>query len=533
MITITNMSLNRGNRSLFSDASLAIQPGYKVGLIGTNGTGKSSLFALLLGELEADRGKVMLPARLRISHVAQETLALTCSALDYVLDGDKDLRQLEAGLQHAETSNDTTQMANFYTELAAIDAYSAPARAARLLDGLGFSQPQQQFKVAEFSGGWRMRLNLAQALMAPADLLLLDEPTNHLDFAGMLWLEDYLINYSGTLLVISHDRDFLDRVTSHVAHLDKRQFVMYKGNYSSFESQRAEQLTIQQVNYDKQQKQIAHKRKYIDRFRASATKSRQAQSRLKMLDKMQLISAVQIASPFHFSFRPADKLPRPLINLRDIFLGYDERMILQDVSLSLLPETRLGLMGPNGAGKSTLLKCLCGQLVPQQGVVILADGIKLGYYAQHQLEQLDVEQSPMQHLMIIDPKITDKEARAFLGGFNFKGDIALESMQHFSGGEKARIIMAGIVWQRPNVLLLDEPTNHLDLEMREALLLALQDYTGALILVSHDRHLIRGVCDELLLVDARKIVYLTGDLDDYLGGLKSQPSTAKSKKIKN
>lgn len=521
MINFNHISLKLGSRLLFSEADLVIHEGHKVGFIGPNGSGKSSLFSAILKKIELDQGEIGFPQKLRIASVSQETPALAQTALSYVLDGDKELRRLEAALLKAEASHDLMKLGDLYDKMIAIDAYSATARATRLLKGLGFSDPQMEQTVAEFSGGWRMRLNLAQALMAPSDLLLLDEPTNHLDFEGLLWLEKWLISYAGTLVLISHDREFLDRVVSHIVRIDQQQFSLYKGNYSAFEVQLAEQLAVQEKNHEKQQKQMAHIQKFIDRFRAKPSKARQAQSRIKMLDKMTLIGAVQVTSPFRFTFRPADRLPRPLLNLKKAQLGYDEKVVLKRVELSLLPDTRLGLMGPNGAGKSTLLKALAGELPLQSGEFLKADGIQLAYYAQHQSEQLDLSLSPLKYLTRLDPKLTESEARQFLGGFNFRGDRVFEPMQHFSGGEKARILLAGIVWQRPNVLLLDEPTNHLDLEMREALLLALQEYEGALVVISHDRHFIRSLCDELMVVNEHQASYLKGDLDDYIASLSS------------
>ncbi len=524
MININNISLQRGNRILFSDATLVIHEKQRVGLIGANGAGKSSLFAMILGQLEIDRGEFTLSPQLRVAHVAQETPPLDTKAIDYVIDGDKNLRSLESQLLNAEEANDGELIAHYHTELAAVESYSAASRAASLLAGLGFSEAQQHSPVKSFSGGWRMRLNLAQALMMPSDLLLLDEPTNHLDIDAVLWLEDWLSKYPGTMVLISHDRDFLDRVVTHIAHLTQKQFTLYKGNYSSFEQQLAENLRVQQAGFEKQQKQVAHLQSFIDRFKAKATKAKQAQSRIKMLEKMQLISAVQANSEFRFKFYKADKLPNPLMNLSKADLGYGEKVILRDVNLSLGPDTRVGLLGLNGAGKSTLLKCLCGDLPALTGEVIRAEQMKLGYFAQHQLEQLDVSQSPSEYLYSLNKKATEKEIRSFLGGFAFTGDMALESMQHFSGGEKARAVLAGLIWQRPNVLLLDEPTNHLDLEMREALVLALQEYSGALILVSHDRHLIRSVCDDLILVAEGRAKHFSGDLDDYLIYVKNHKS---------
>jgi len=515
MLTFSNLALRRGPRLLFEQASFTIHTGNKVGLTGANGTGKSSLFSLILGTLQADEGSVDLPPRTVIAHVAQETPAVDQAAIDYVLDGDRELRQLQARLHTAEQDNQGEQQAHLHESLANIDAYTAPSRAARLLSGLGFSTDQHQLPVNHFSGGWRMRLNLAQALMCRSDLLLLDEPTNHLDLDAVLWLEEWLLRYPGTLLLISHDRDFLDRSVDHIAHIEQQQLNLYSGNYSAFETQRAAQLTQQQAAYIKQQEEIAHMQAFVDRFRAKATKAKQAQSRLKALERMTQIAPAHVDSPFHFQFPAPDKLPRPLLSLDTIEFGYTEAPLLERVSFSLNPGDRIGLLGPNGAGKSTLIKILAGELAPRTGTREPAKHLRLGYFAQHQLEQLHPEESALTHLRRLDPQASEQHLRNYLGGFDFQGDRVTEPVAPFSGGEKARLVLALLVYQKPNLLLLDEPTNHLDLEMRLALSTALQDFEGAMVIVSHDRHLLRTVTDQFYLVHDGRVEIFDGDLDDY------------------
>ena len=515
MLILNDLSLYRGPRLLFEGASLTIFPGHKVGLTGANGTGKSSLFALIRGELKQDAGDVSLPPGWVIAHVAQEMPAVDTPAVDFVMAGDEELARLHADLQQAETAGDGARIAALHARLDAIGGYTARNRAAQLIHGLGFSAAQENAPVRSFSGGWRMRLNLARALMCRSDLLLLDEPTNHLDLDAVLWLEDWLRAYPGTLLLISHDRDFLDNVAGHILHIANQEMRLYSGNYSTFERRRAEQLAGQQAAYEKQQREVAHMRGYIDRFRAQATKARQAQSRLKALERMALIAPAHVDSPFNFSFRAPAQLPQPLLQLNKLAAGYGERAVVSEVKLSLAPGDRLGLLGPNGAGKSTLIKVLAGELAPLRGERQEHTGLRIGYFAQHQLEQLQAQDSPLQHLSRLDPKAGEQSLRDFLGGFGFIGDDALAPVAPFSGGEKARLVLALLVYQRPNLLLLDEPTNHLDLEMRHALDMALQDFPGAVVLVSHDRHLLRTVCDAFVLVaDGRALAY-DGDLEDY------------------
>ncbi|PKM45616.1 MAG: ABC transporter ATP-binding protein [Gammaproteobacteria bacterium HGW-Gammaproteobacteria-1] len=514
-VKLTDISLRRGARLLLEHVDLTLHAGQKVGLVGANGCGKSSLFALLRGLLTPDAGDLALSPRTVIAHVAQETPAVEASAVDYVMDGDSELRAIQHDLAAAEQAGDGTRQAELLARLENIDGYTARARAGRLLHGLGFTAPQEELPVTSFSGGWRMRLNLAQALMCRSDLLLLDEPTNHLDLDAVLWLEEWLRAYPGTLILISHDRDFLDAVVHHIVHIERQRATLYAGNYSDFELLRAEKLALQQSAYEKQQREVAHIKSYVDRFRAQATKARQAQSRLKALARMELIAPAHVDSPFHFSFREPHKVPALLLRLDRAGASYGERTILGATDLTLAPGDRIGLLGPNGAGKSTLIKMLAGDLAPRGGERLEAQDLRIGYFAQHQLEQLHGDDTPLRHLQRLDPKAREQELRDFLGGFGFGGEQADALVAPFSGGEKARLVLALLVYQRPNLLLLDEPTNHLDLEMRHALTLALQDYNGAMVVVSHDRHLLRSVTDRLLLVADGRVENYDGDLDDY------------------
>ncbi|HAL66395.1 MAG TPA: ABC transporter ATP-binding protein [Pseudomonas sp.] len=494
---------------------MTLHTGHKAGLIGANGAGKSSLFALLRGELSPDGGDCHLPADWRIAHMRQEVDTLDRVAVDYVLDGDVRLRRVQAALAEAEQAHDGTALARLHSELDSADGYTADARARKLLAGLGFTNEQMDRRVGDFSGGWRMRLNLAQALMCPSDLLLLDEPTNHLDLDAILWLEDWLKGYPGTLLLISHDRDFLDAVVDHVLHVEQRKLNLYKGGYSAFERTRAERLAQQQQAYEKQQAQRAHMEKYIARFKAQATKARQAQSRIKALERMEELSAAHVDSPFDFVFRESQKISSPLLSLSEGRLGYGDKAILEKVKLQLVPGARIGLLGPNGAGKSTLIKNLAGELEPLSGRLVRGENLAVGYFAQHQLDSLDDKASPLLHLQRIAPTEREQTLRDFLGGFDFHGDRVDEPVVNFSGGEKARLALSLIAWERPNLLLLDEPTNHLDLEMRLALTMALQEFAGAVVVVSHDRHLLKSTTDDFLLVADGKVEPFDGDLDDY------------------
>ncbi|SUD58288.1 ABC transporter [Ectopseudomonas oleovorans] len=515
MIRLQNLTLQRGPQRLLEGAELTLHAGHKAGLIGANGAGKSSLFALLRGELTPDAGDCLLPGDWRIAHMRQEVDNLDRLAVDYVLDGDHNLRRVQAELAAAEQAHDGAAIARLHSELDSADGYTADARARKLLAGLGFENAQMDRRVGDFSGGWRMRLNLAQALMCPSDLLLLDEPTNHLDLDAILWLEGWLQNYPGTLLLISHDRDFLDAVVDHVAHVEQRKLNLYRGGYTAFERTRAERLAQQQQAYEKQQAQRAHMEKYIARFKAQATKARQAQSRIKALERMEELSAAHVDSPFDFVFREADKISTPLLSLSEGRLGYGDKTVLQQVKLSLVPGARIGLLGPNGAGKSTLIKNLSAELQPLGGSLTRGENLVIGYFAQHQLDSLDDKASPLLHLQRLAPSEREQTLRDFLGGFDFRGARCDEPVVNFSGGEKARLALALIAWGKPNLLLLDEPTNHLDLEMRLALTMALQEFAGAVVVVSHDRHLLKSTTDEFLLVADGRVVPFDGDLDDY------------------
>ncbi len=515
MIRLQNLTLQRGPQRLLENAELTLHAGHKAGLIGANGAGKSSLFALLRGELTPDSGDCLLPGDWRIAHMRQEVDTLDRLAVDYVLDGDHDLRRVQAELAAAEQGHDGAAIARLHSELDSADGYTADARARKLLAGLGFDNAQMDRRVGDFSGGWRMRLNLAQALMCPSDLLLLDEPTNHLDLDAILWLEGWLQSYPGTLLLISHDRDFLDAVVDHVTHVEQRKLTLYRGGYSAFERTRAERLAQQQQAYEKQQAQRAHMEKYIARFKAQATKARQAQSRIKALERMEELSAAHVDSPFDFVFREADKISTPLLSLSEGRLGYGDKTVLQQVKLSLVPGARIGLLGPNGAGKSTLIKNLSAELQPLSGSLTRGENLVIGYFAQHQLDALDDKASPLLHLQRIAPAEREQTLRDFLGGFDFRGPRCDEPVLNFSGGEKARLALALIAWGKPNLLLLDEPTNHLDLEMRLALTMALQEFAGAVVVVSHDRHLLKSTTDEFLLVADGRVAPFDGDLEDY------------------
>jgi ATP-binding cassette, subfamily F, member 3 len=518
VLRITNLTLARGAKRLLEGANLTVHAGHKIGLVGSNGCGKSSLFAAVRHELLPDAGSIALPASWTIAHVAQETPAVAVPALEYVLDGDRELREVEAALAAAELDHslDGEALAHLHHRFDEIGGYSSRSRAATLLAGLGFPESRHADSVPSFSGGWRMRLNLAQALMCRSDLLLLDEPTNHLDLDAVLWLEEWLAKYPGTLLLITHDRDFLDGVVDAIVHVNARKLTSYTGNYAQFELMRAQQLALQQASYAKQQRQVAHLHSFIDRFRAKATKAKQAQSRIKALERMELIAAAHVDSPFEFTFPPVDTAARQLVLLEHATLGYAGKPpVLARVDWGILAGDRIGLLGPNGAGKSTLLKAIAGTLSPLSGERSTSQHLRLGYFAQHQVEQLREEYSPIWHLRQIEPDAREQELRDFLGGFDFRGDMASSEVGRFSGGEKARLTLALIVRQKPNLLLLDEPTNHLDIEMREALTEALQDYDGALVVVAHDRHLLRATTDALWLVADGKITPFEGDLDDY------------------
>jgi ATP-binding cassette subfamily F protein 3 len=519
MIRFSQVSLIRGTKVLLEGADAVLNPGDRIGLIGANGSGKSSLFAVLRGELHTDKGDAEFPAHWRVAYVAQEMPALERPALEYAIDGDTNLRILEKKLSQAEKENNGNLIGELHAALDDADAYTVRSRAEQLLVGLGFGNKELENPVSSFSGGWRMRLNLAQALMCPSDLLLLDEPTNHLDLDAILWVEDWLKRYAGTLLVVSHDRDFLDGVVNVILNIDQKKLKRYAGNYSDFEVQRAQSIVLAAGQRVKQERERAHLQSFIDRFKAQATKARQAQSRMKMLAKMEDLAPLHATAPFSFEFREPLRAPNPLLVLEGADAGYGDKTVLTNINFSLQSEQRYGLLGINGAGKSTLIKTIAGELRPLKGSAIFNKGLSVGYFAQHQIEMLRDDQSPLWHLLRTAPGSgnapREQDLRNFLGGFNFSGDMATGSIAHFSGGEKARLALALIVWQRPNLLLLDEPTNHLDLETREALTVALAQFEGTLVLVSHDRHLLRATTDQFLIVADGSLRPFDGDLDDY------------------
>lgn len=520
MLQAINLSVRRGVKLLFEDTNFQIHTGQKVGLTGANGTGKSSLFSLILKTLHADAGDCFYPDNWVIAHVAQELPDSRRHAIEFVLDGDVELRQIQHAIEIAENKNQGILLGTLHTQLDNINGYTANSRASQLLAGLGFSASDEERALNEFSGGWRMRLNLAKALMCRSDLLLLDEPTNHLDLDTIIWLESWLTAYRGTLLLISHDRDFLNNICTHIANLEHQSIQLYTGNYSAFERIRAERLAAQQSQFVKQQRNIAHIESYIERFRAQATKAKQAQSRLKALERMQVIGPAHVDSAFHFSLFEPEKIPNSLLHLEHAYAGYinddgNKINILKNIEFDLLPGDRIGLLGPNGAGKSTLIKVLANQLKIDSGEYQLGKETKIGYFAQHQLEQLHDEHTPIEHLQQIDKNAREADLRNYLGRFGFSNDMALSKIINFSGGEKSRLVLAMLIYQKPNLLLLDEPTNHLDLEMRQALAEALQDFSGAMVIVSHDRHLISVTCDRLMLVNQQTVSEFPLSLEEY------------------
>lgn len=518
----------RGTKVLLDNCHAQINDGQKVGLIGANGAGKSSLFAMLQGRLQAEQGECAVPKHWHIATVAQETPATERVAIEYVIDGDRQLRSLQQQLAEAEQRNDGHAIGHLHTQLEDAGAYDVQSRAAQILHGLGFEEDQLSHPVSAFSGGWRMRLNLAQALVCRSDLLLLDEPTNHLDLDTVIWLEQWLTSYTGTMILISHDKSFLDNTVNHILSIEEQALFAYTGGYSAFLKQRAIRLEQQQSAFEKQQEKAAHLQKFIDRFRAKASKAKQAQSRIKQLEKMADLMPVQQQSPFSFGFADPPKLPNPLVSMEAVQLGYGQHKVISELKLNLVPGSRIGLLGRNGAGKSTLIKLLAGEIQPQAGDYQPSAGLQVGYFAQHQLEYLHADSSPLQHLMRLDDKASEQQLRDFLGGFGFKGDAATGPVGPFSGGEKARLVLALIVYQKPNLLLLDEPTNHLDMNMRDALSLALQTFDGAMILVSHDRALLEAVSDEFYLVDKQRVSPFAGDLDDYRRYLLDQARALKT-----
>lgn len=526
MIQLQNITLRRGTRVLIRELTALIPSRARVGIAGANGCGKSSLLAAIRGDIEPDAGEISLPNGLLMASVAQETPATDARCIDYVLEGDKELQSLQAALAHALEHGDPRHIADINARLESIDAYTASARAARILSGFGFAPDALDRPVRSFSGGWRMRLNLAQALVCRSDLLLLDEPTNHLDLDAIIWLETWLRSYPGTLLLVSHDRDFLDSITDHILHIENAQASLYSGNYSRFELLRSQALARQQALYERQQREIVHVRSFVERFRAKATKARQAQSRIKALERLETITLAHVDTPFTFGFRVPTALPNPLLQLEKARLGYGQNIVVDAVNLSLEPGNRIGLLGPNGAGKSTLMKALAGEQTVISGIRNPAAALKIGYFAQHQLEQLDGKRSPLAHVRVLDPQAQEQTLRDYLGAFGFSGDAATHPIAPLSGGEKARLVLALVTYAKPNLLLLDEPTNHLDLEMRQALTLALQDFTGCMVIVSHDRHLLRTVADELWLVAKGRAQPFDGDLDDYAQWLLTQSASS-------
>ncbi len=532
MLNFTAVTLRRGPRVLFADASFGLFRGEKVGITGENGSGKSSLLSLVRGDLHPDSGSFEMPQGLAVAQVAQELVASDAPAIEFVLDGDAELRALERQIAAAESADDGARIGELHARYAAVGGYDARSRAGRLLHGLGFTAADESRPVQAFSGGWRVRLNVAQALMCRSDLLLLDEPTNHLDLDAILWLERWLLDYPGTLLLIAHDREFLDRIVNRVVNIEHARARAYRGNYSAFEEQRAAELAEQSALFTRQQQQIRHMESFVERFRAQATKARQAQSRLKALERMQRIAPAHVDSPFEFEFAQPDKLPRPLLAVENQSVGYGPRVLLERVTLTLAPGERVALLGRNGAGKSTLMKLLAGELAAAGGTRTEARDLKLGYFAQHQLEQLAVQESALGNLKrlggALASRATEQELRDFLAGFGFQGDRVFEPVAPFSGGEKARLMLAVVTFRRPNLLLLDEPTNHLDLEMRQALAVALQDYAGAVVVVSHDRHLLRTVVDQFYVVHGGQVAPFEGDLEDYAQWLAAQSAAAEA-----
>ena len=514
MLSLNNLALRRGTDLLFSGASFTVHQGRKVGFIGANGAGKTSLFKLILGELEIDEGSLEYPPGTRIAHLEQEAPASSEIALTYVLAGDKALTQTLTAIQETEVSGDYAQIARLHEKLDSLDGYTAKSRAEQLMLGLGFQAPDFQRPLSAFSGGWRIRLNLAQALMTPSDLLLLDEPTNHLDLDAIVWLANWIKAYRGSLLLISHDREFLDETVDSIAYLHHQTIELFTGNYSQFELLKAARLAEQQSNYEKQQREVKHMQDFVRRFRAQATKARQAQSRIKALSRLELIAPAHIDSPFHFQIPTADKFSDPLLSLVDVDIGYSTP-ILSNIRLSLHPGDRLGLLGHNGAGKTTLVKTLQGELPTLRGVRQAGLNLQIGYFSQHQVDDLILEESALQHIRRRDKAISEQQIRNYLGGFDFRGDKVLEPVSVFSGGEKARLALALVAFSRPNLLLLDEPTNHLDIDMRHALTVALQSFEGALLLISHDRHLLANTVDHFLLVENGNLTIFKGDLEDY------------------
>lgn len=523
MIAFNNISLMRGHQFLITDASLAFNAGQRLGVIGRNGSGKTSLFKALAGEVPLEQGEISKPTDLRLSTMAQETPGSNRTALEFVIDAHRQYRQLERALQEAEQAGDDHKLAHLHGEMELIDGYDIDHRAERLLSGLGFHTEQFSRPVSEFSGGWRVRLNLAAALMCPSDLLLLDEPTNHLDLEATVWLEQWLLKYPGTLMLISHDRRFLDAIIDHVISFERGTLELYKGNYSAYEKQRAEKMALQQALYEKQQRRRAEIEDFVRRFRAKASKAKQAQSRLNELNRMQEIAPAHADSPFQFQFPTLDYLPDFLMQVDELSIGFDKPLV-DSINLPIRSDSRIGLLGYNGSGKSTLLKSLAGKLPILGGEISKAKKLRIGYYAQHQIDELNPEHTPIQSILAVCENrhsVTEQSIRDYLGGFDFRGSRVDETIRHFSGGEKARLALARVAWQKPNLLLLDEPTNHLDLDMVHALTVALQGFEGALIVVSHDRHLLANTVDEFYSIHKGRFAGFTGSLSDYESWLRA------------
>jgi len=514
MLSFTNLALRRGPNLLFEDASFVIHRDKKVGLIGANGAGKTSLFKMITGELDVEEGYLDYPHDLRISYLAQEVPGTNEVAVQYVLEGDKQLINIQQKIKSAEDNERFEELGELHEIFNSMDGHSATAKAEQLMIGLGFSQEDLQKTVKDFSGGWRVRLNLARTLMQPSDLLLLDEPTNHLDLDAIVWLADWIKSFKGALILISHDREFLDECVNTIAHIHRQAIELYTGNYSQFEEVKALRLAEQAATFKKQQREIAHMQDFVRRFKAKATKARQAQSRVKALERMEIIAPAHVDSPFHFTIPQADKISDPLLTLDDATLGYSAP-VLKKINLSLHPGDRIGLLGPNGAGKSTLMKSLVASIPLIDGHRFEGANLKIGYFSQHQVDDLDLSKTAYQCIHQLDPEKTEQQVRTYLGGYDFKNDKVKDPIKLFSGGEKARLALAIIAYQQPNLLLMDEPTNHLDMEMRQALTMALQSFGGAILLISHDRHLLANNVDQFLLVENGSILEFDGDLNDY------------------
>ena len=531
MLSFNNLSLRRGSNLLFEDVSFTVHKNNKVGLVGANGTGKTSLFKMILGEFESDQGQCKYPPDLKVACMAQEIPGTDEKALDYVISGDEKLVEIQKAISDAESNEKYDSLGELHSQLEDLDGFTAKSRAEKLLVGLGFSEEEFSKTLKDFSGGWRVRLNLAKTLMQPSDLLLLDEPTNHLDLDAIIWLSNWIKSFKGAMLLISHDREFLDECVNFIAHIHNETIELYKGNYSQFEARKAAKLAEIESNYSKQQKEISHMQDFVKRFKAKATKARQAQSRIKALERMELIAPAHIDSPFKFKIPETSKISNPLITLENAHLGY-ETSIISNVKISLCPGDRIGLLGVNGAGKSTFVKSLKGELPLLEGSKFEGKNLKVGYFSQHQVDDLNLDQSPIDHLVKVDGEATESEIRSFLGGFNFTGDKTKDTIKNFSGGEKARLALSIIAFQKPNLLLMDEPTNHLDMDMRQALTVALQGFGGAILLISHDRHLLANTVDEFLIIDNGILDNFKGDLEDYRKSvLKS--SSPRSKKQEN